>query len=129
MLVFLRHEPAGENESRALKTTVLCLDRRDGRIILDNTDVARDSQIYVASQSGTYDVTVDPLAQQVSLKLFEKNLTMTFTEDPVPPEPPAQTGSEASFITKRENSVQRLFKATKRSIENLTVPAPRGRDR
>jgi len=129
VLVFLRHEPAGENESRALKTTVLCLDRRDGRIILDNTDVARDSRIYVASQSGTYDVTVDPLAQQVSLKLFEKNLTMTFTEDPVPPEPPAQTGSEASFITKRENSVQRLFKATKRSIENLTVPAPRGRDR
>lgn len=125
VLIFLRHEPVSKSEPRAVKTTVLCLDRRDGSILLDNTNATSDSLTYVGSQSGTYEVTVDPSARQVVLKLFEKTLTMTFTDAPVPPEPPAQTGTAASIGTKRKSSVQRMIDATKRSIENLTAPAPK----
>lgn len=130
VVVFLRHETRTQNDSRQVKTTVLCLDRRDGTIALHNLDVARASDLFVGSQSGTYDLIVDPTNQQVTLKLFEKNLTMTFTDEPGPPEPPAQTGIASSFVTKRHTTIpERLFQATKRSIENLAVPAPEERDR
>ena len=129
VLVFLRHETTSKNEPGKVKTTVLCLDRRDGSFVLDNTDVSRDSHLHVGSQSGTYELVVDRAASQVTLKLFERNLTMAFTDEPVPPQPPAQTGSASSWASARNSTTARMLNAAKHSIKNLIVPVPRERGR
>ncbi|MEX2026222.1 MAG: PQQ-binding-like beta-propeller repeat protein, partial [Pirellulaceae bacterium] len=75
-------------------TSVLAIDKRDGRVLF-----ADDGFIAEASQS---DVVVDPLKKSVTLTvtasyLDRRTVTIELTDQPAPPQPPAQTGSRSSL--------------------------------
>jgi hypothetical protein len=72
-------------------TVVLALDRRTGESVYEN-----ELSNTVATQ---VDILADPVKHTVTLSLSgqnAKNLTFQFTEQPRPPQPPAQTGAMAS---------------------------------
>ena len=75
-------------------TSVLCLDRRDGRILL--------SQDEVPTKTNSYRIRPDRAQQSVQLVLPGRTLRIKFTAEPTPPEPPAQTGIASSRGTLAE---------------------------
>ena len=62
--------------------SVVCLDRRDGRILFQKEAVPGDL--------GSYEFDVDLEALTVSFAIAGQTWKLRFTEQPVPPEPPAQ---------------------------------------
>jgi hypothetical protein len=80
---------------------VLCLDRRDGRIVFERDDIP-------IQQTNSYEFIGNRAASEVTLSLAstrssqrQKTFTFTLTEDPKPPEPSAQTGAASSRIVER----------------------------
>ncbi|QDU96281.1 outer membrane protein assembly factor BamB family protein [Lignipirellula cremea] len=86
VLVFIRHY-LPEDRSRP-RTQLLCIDRRDGGIVYENTGIA--------ALTSNYRLVGDASANQVSLLLPTFNIKLKFTDDPAPPAPTAQTGEAAS---------------------------------
>jgi len=77
-----------ERSSQRTTLSVLCLDKRTGRPLLDLSDLPRGS--------GVFRVGGDPADQTVTLTLPGKRLTMKFTGQPLPPEPPLQDDADAA---------------------------------
>ncbi len=73
------------------RISVLCLDRRDGRLLLAVDDVA-------AARPTSYNVQVDFENSTVTLVVGGFGFVVEFTDEPAAPEPTAQTGSAASPI-------------------------------
>ena len=73
------------------RISVLCLDRRDGRLLLAVDDVA-------AARPTAYNVQVDFENSTVALVVGGFGFVVEFTDEPTAPEPTAQTGSAASPI-------------------------------
>jgi outer membrane protein assembly factor BamB len=84
VLVFLgvsREGPqSGNNES---KGSILCLDKRTGRELLDEDITLQPNNYHLT-------MTADRQANTVTLNLSNHTFTLTFTDDPIPPEPPYQ---------------------------------------
>lgn len=76
--------PDNTGGSRSWKTEVLCLDKRDGRIIFRKDDIPGQTQVFHLQG--------DVEQESVALMLPGQSYTMRFTDDPRPPAPPAQTG-------------------------------------
>jgi len=95
LIVFLRHLTPKSKQSRGLarttRTSVLCLDRRDGRILLQDDNIPL--QVLYFSVRG------DTAKNSVELKLPGKKITFEFTDQPTPPAPPAQTGAASSAVS------------------------------
>ena len=89
VLAFLRNVRKNNGRERETTTELLVLDRRDGRILLREKDIN--------SYTGIYQLRGDPDKNVVSLLLPGATYTFQFTDDPVPPEPPAQTGTASSL--------------------------------
>jgi hypothetical protein len=70
-------------------------------------------------RTGIYSEIVDPKKHEVLVRLPNHYLRLKFTNDPVAPEPPAQTGTASSIATKHQGSP---LKATTRGIGNATNP-------
>lgn len=92
LLIFLRNmNPTGQAGSK-YTTSLLVLDRRDGRAVVDSPAAS--------SQSNSYEVLADLDKKSVTLTLWSppstKSIVMQLTDDPQPPQPPAQTGSRGS---------------------------------
>ncbi len=84
LLVFLRNvRPTQPQTANRTKTSLLCLDRRDGRSVLLKDDIP--------VQTNAFDIVADPREHTVSIALPSKTLTLTLTDEPLPPTPPAQT--------------------------------------
>lgn len=95
LLVFMRHVSQGESrDSRTPFTThIYCLDKRTGSAVVhvDATTGYRFSRLDLdaASAYGSH-WTADPAAGTVACHLPAQNITFRFTNQPIPPEPPAQ---------------------------------------
>jgi outer membrane protein assembly factor BamB len=88
VLVFLRHvRPTSSRGTTREHTELLCLDRRDGRVLVDN--------IQIPAQTSMYEIQADRQASTVQIGLPGKTVTIKLTDQPMPPEPPAQTTSTA----------------------------------
>jgi hypothetical protein len=88
VLTFLRHvnqAAAAPGQRTSLRGSVLCLDKRDGRILLRKDDIA--------TQIHSFEIVADTDRQVVQVSLPGKLFTLKFTDEPAPPEPPAQTGA------------------------------------
>lgn len=86
VLVFLRQEMDERSRSgRRGQLTLLCIDRRDGRLLLERDKIPRTY--------GSFFIAGDPETHTVSLRLLNSHgFQLTFTDEPQPPAPPAQTG-------------------------------------
>jgi hypothetical protein len=90
LLVLMRNVRSTQPQpgSRQQRTSLLCLDRRDGRCVLLKDDIP--------AQTFTFDVVADPQDHSVTVALPAKTITLKLTDEPIPPEPPAQTSVSAS---------------------------------
>ncbi len=70
--------------TRSSKADVLCIDRRDGRLLYRQHDIAN------IGRRGSYSVESDFNRRTVRLLLPQATVGIRFTERPIPPEPPAQ---------------------------------------
>ncbi len=77
-----------QTTSRKNTTEILCIDRRDGRLLLSQQDIP--------TRANSYDFLVDRPQRRVSLTVAGYAVTIEFTDQPAPPQPPAQTGAAAS---------------------------------
>ncbi len=117
LLFFVRKRTeAGRGSTRAT-SSVLALDRRDGRPAYEN-DAA------MPQAASNCDIAVEPAKQSVTLTLFgssTKGLVFTLTDKPMPPQPPAQTGKLASSAAGRlpgtpDNSVGEVINRLNRGL-------------
>jgi len=75
--------------SRSIRSGILCIDRRDGRVCFDKSDIP--------FQINMMQVEADHLKRTVTLNIpNQRAYTLNFTDRPTPPEPPIQTGKAAS---------------------------------
>ena len=108
VLTFIRHmTPTSRRGNRQVHTSVLCLDKRDGRVVLSNDDIP--------SQTYTYSIEANRVERNVTINLPGKTFVLQFTDNPVPPAPPAQTDLTAiggeSALGKTVTSLLRAFTA------------------
>jgi outer membrane protein assembly factor BamB len=92
LLFFVRNRTdvkEGGNNRQAV--SILCLDKRDGRIVFDNS---------AGQQANHCEIIADPLKRTVTVSLLNQPsptlLVFQVTDKPFPPQPPAQTGDVAS---------------------------------
>jgi len=90
ILTFTRQVTRRENTARRRPNLdVLCIDRRDGRPLINEQDLK--------GGYGTYSIVGDPDQHRIALRMMSAhNFLLTFTDAPQPPAPPVQTGSSAS---------------------------------
>ena len=90
VLAFVRQFKRSQGEGRPRsQLAVLCLDKRDGRILLDRDDLK--------FSFGNLLLVGDAEQHQVSLRLMNANgFQLKFTDEPQAPRPPAQTGTASS---------------------------------
>jgi outer membrane protein assembly factor BamB len=99
LLVFVRNKTKATPGSATRSSgSVLCLDRRDGRLIWDSENEPVERQF---AQSINYcEIQTDPVRKTVRLFIqsppLTKTITFEMTDEPQPPEPPVQTGEMAS---------------------------------
>jgi outer membrane protein assembly factor BamB len=87
VVMLLRHVvPNTSQGTRRQHTEVLVLDRRDGRVLMNRDDIP--------AQTATFAVVADPLKHAVLVSLPVKSFRLQFTDDPIPPEPPAEEETE-----------------------------------
>jgi hypothetical protein len=82
---------AGRQANNKTSTAVLALDRGTGRNVYENE--------LATAMTVTCEVAADLLKQSVTLALVgqgNRAITFQFTDKPLPPQPPAQTGEMAS---------------------------------
>jgi outer membrane protein assembly factor BamB len=88
MVAFMRNVSTDSGSpSRTWKTEIVCLDKRDGRIAFHQREIQGNTQVYR--------IEGDPDAQSVAIMLPGESFTLQWTDQPRPPEPPAQLSSEA----------------------------------
>lgn len=88
VLVLLRNITYRAPQNRQTGS-ILCIDKRDGRVLLSEDDLPR--------QISAYQVTANPGANEVQIGLNGQAYSLRFTDKPQPPAPPAQTGDAASL--------------------------------
>jgi outer membrane protein assembly factor BamB len=84
-LWFLRQVSTNQTRRAAApsdRTSVLCLDKRTGRRLL--------SEENIRARTTSYEVVAQPADKTVHLHLPGRTLSVRFTDQPIPPEPPAQ---------------------------------------
>ncbi len=89
VLTFLSTAKKTGPGSNSEKTSVLCLDRRDGHIVFSKDDIT--NRVYAYQLVGNRE------ENTVVLMLHNKSYTIKLTDEPRPPAPPAQTGSSSSL--------------------------------
>ena len=82
------------------------------KILLENLLRREDGRSVTADdipgRTGTYSLVALPESHEVLLALLGANYRMTFTHDPIPPEPPAQTGTASSIQGKWKSSISSI---------------------
>ncbi|MDA1052911.1 MAG: PQQ-binding-like beta-propeller repeat protein [Planctomycetota bacterium] len=94
------------------QASVLCIDRRDGRVLYSKDDIATQVNEYnvVSNQSGTTS----------TISLPGQTITVSFTDAPTPPTPPAQTGA-ASSLTSSGSTLANMAGALFNSLKQQTA--------
>ena len=74
----LRYEQV-PNQGTRMRTTLLAVDRRDGRIVYDENDVAPNRQMGLMA----LEVDGDPADKTVRIRANTENIVLNFTDKPV----------------------------------------------
>jgi hypothetical protein len=86
---------------------VLCLDRRTGRLLVHQEDLQ--------SQVNFYEITADASQRMVTLAIPGYSFSVSFTDQPTPPQPPAQMGS-----ADRHEALDRMGRVAESVLEALS---------
>jgi outer membrane protein assembly factor BamB len=78
------------------QASILCIDRRDGRVL--------HSQDNIATQVNEFNIVTNPSGTASTISLPGRAITVTFTDAPTPPAPPAQTGIASSLTSSGDPS-------------------------
>ncbi|MDX1945761.1 MAG: PQQ-binding-like beta-propeller repeat protein [Pirellulaceae bacterium] len=124
LLFFIRNSNKQGGSNKWI-TSVLCLDKRDGRIVWENEGAA--------AQTNHCELIADPLKKTVTLNLWSqtsKSVVFQLTSHPMPPQPPAQTGALASDMVGQpvglvDRSIDAAFDLLSRGL-NPGQPVPPG---
>ncbi len=112
-LWFLRQYSGRAIESTpgaGIKVGVLCIDRRTGRVIAEKEGLQ--------SQISVYEITSDRNAQTSSLSIPGFSVTLTFTDEAAPPEPPAQTGTASSRAEAQPGLVREIAESIRDALKS-----------
>jgi outer membrane protein assembly factor BamB len=142
LLFFVRNKirATGGAPNSRVSGSVLCLDRRDGRVVWDS-ETETDAPRQVTGQINLCDIAADPARSTVTLNLLSqptvKSVTFTLTDQPVAPQPPAQTGELSSLsVGQRSGAIDtsigeafellnRGLNPARRLVPDIQVPPPR----
>ena len=121
VLTFLRNVRLTENGRTRAQASVLCIDRRDGRALLEKNDFA--------SNINEFGVTATPEKNEVTIQLNASlpAFRFQFTDQPQDPAPPAQTENVPSPAT--ESGSSRLSKVAEAIADALGRHAERLQNR
>jgi hypothetical protein len=112
VLVFLRHITTRQSRTSpqpSTRASVMILDRRTGRLI------HRDDEL-VNNISG-YEFISEPETRTVNIQLTANQLKLEFTDEPIPPEPPAQADMKAART--ESSAVEQLGKFADAVLQGL----------
>ena len=103
LLVLLHWRPPTGGSGEA-KSSLLCLDRRSGRAVWKE-DLGSPANFFNCELSGNRE------RQTVTVSMPTQALTLRFTNDPVPPEPPYQAGLLTEQSPLGQNPAAAILKA------------------
>jgi hypothetical protein len=112
VLVFFQNvQPVSSDDSPrpAVKGAVLCMDRRDGRQLLFDDDLA---------MIRTYAITAQPQVQTVTVSSNSKQLALQFTAEPVDQQPPLQFKAPPP----KPNVMQQMGKVARGILDVIAKP-------
>jgi hypothetical protein len=100
--------PLGSTRPATTRTAVMCLDKRTGRLLYEKKDLPSAANSFV----------IEANRSESTVKLSIPNLTVSvrFTDEPTPPEPPAQLGQASSATT---SAASRFGKMTNSLMDAL----------
>lgn len=88
VLLFLRHmRPATSSGSTRYQTSILCIDRRNGKTLVQKDDIP--------AQTYTYDVIADRQKQTVTASLPNTSIAIKMSDEPAPTEEPSEEPAAA----------------------------------
>ena len=94
VLLFLRNIiPRSGQPTQKLSSAILCLDKRTGAVLHEDSDVS--------GSISSYDLEAERDASAVRITLPGESIRLRFTEEPAPPEPPVQ--NDQAFATRARN--------------------------
>jgi hypothetical protein len=116
VVTFLRNVNSTRSGSRRTQAALLCIDRRDGQILLDKSD-------YNSSVTA-FDVTATPEQNQVTIRLNgTPTYRLHFTDEPKPAKPTDKSGDDAGEDQQAISSrLSKVAKAIAEAIERHTAP-------
>jgi hypothetical protein len=117
VLVLLRQLISTKSRARQTSTSVLCLDRRDGRVIAAHDDIH-------ANLASPYGMTADREQQTLKVSVPTKMFTIRFTDEPTPPAPPAQMGDPQLGQARLDGGSFDPFSARRNTTLRPEVPVP-----
>jgi outer membrane protein assembly factor BamB len=131
LLCFVRNRTrtSGSTSSRQAGS-VLCLDRRDGRIVWDS-DAEQAAERRIPGEIKACEILADPAKRTVTLGIQSqpsgRSVTIQLTDKPMPPQPPAQTGEFSSSSAKAlagvvDRSIDAAFELLGRGLNPGVVP-------
>ena len=123
VLTFARHvhraTPNGQPDAR---TSMLCIDKRSGRIVFNDDKV-------LASPISNYEQVGDRADSTVSLLLPNKTVTLKFTDQEPPPETPQQQAGKAKpGASKLKSAAEAIGKVLEGALRPLDPAAPGEKD-
>jgi outer membrane protein assembly factor BamB/predicted negative regulator of RcsB-dependent stress response len=101
------------------QASILCIDRRDGKIVYSKEDIA--------TQVNEFNVFSNESGTTSTISLPGRFITITFTDTPTPPTPPAQTGAASSLTSSGStlaNMAGALFNSLKQQTDAEVQDAP-----
>ena len=111
--VFARRVQETFPKTGVLKSSLLCIDKRDGRVVYDSDDLQHFNNL---------ELRTDQSARTLTLIMPTQKVVLAFTQEPVPPEPPAQTDPPAeqqATVLRKPSKAQSVFSAILRGVSDL----------
>ena len=113
--VCMVQEPQASNKVRTQpKTAILCLDKRTGRVVCSRE---------LADPTSVFQLSGDREKKTVGIRLQKSKLTLTFTDQPIPPEEDSDEGGESSE-QEDSSAAKTLLGAVKKALLGLADDEP-----
>ena len=105
----------GPVSPREPKTSVLCIDKRTGKVVYQNDQLP-------GSTVASFEVLGDPAARTVTIGLPSRSITLTFTDEPADPQAAAGGATQASFARLVSQVAQRAAEAIEAAVQQNNDP-------
>ncbi|MCC7084341.1 MAG: PQQ-binding-like beta-propeller repeat protein [Pirellulales bacterium] len=111
VLLFLRMVTDSNGSNGNPRGSILCLDKQTGRLIFEDDDL---------QQVAAFEATTDFENKVITIHVLQQSVTLKFTGNPVPPEPPYQAGlggSQWDLTNTIENAWQKATEPEKAPVK------------